>query len=44
MGDSLRGWIEMLRMHATAERISGNLFEVINLASGTRPPFLTMSS
>jgi hypothetical protein len=44
MGDSLRGWIEMLRIQATADKIKGNLFEVMSFARGTKPPFLTISS
>lgn len=44
MGVSLRGWIEILRIQATADNINGNLFEVINLARGINPPFLTISS
>jgi len=44
MGASFSGWIEMLRIHATADTINGSRFEVISFANGTKPPFLTISS
>jgi hypothetical protein len=34
----------MFRIHATADNINGNLFDVISFANGTKPPFLTISS
>jgi hypothetical protein len=44
MGDSFNGCIEIFRMHATADDIKGNLLDVTSFASGTNPPFLTISS
>jgi len=44
IGDSFDGWIEMLRMQATADRINGRYEDLRSLRRGERPRARTMSS